>query len=309
MGGVLQLRGGVLFSGRRSPRPSARGWIDGSTINIAVVFAGLTGAIVWNLITWLLGLPTSSSHALVGGVAGAAVAKAGPSARDRWIGAIPIFLFLSPIMGFCWVPEHGRGLLDIPPLSPSRVAPGQRLQLISAGIYSLGHGGNDAQKTMGIIFVCLIAAGKLPHDTVEPPMWIVLACHTAMGLGTLMGGWRIVKTMGQRICKLQPVHGFRSRERRCPDLVRCHAPRHPGIDHAHDHRCDRRRRLDARNSRRQVGSRHTRGVGLGANDSRCRGHRGRLVLDLRAARLAVSTPSHASLLTRLRLCTPGCAGS
>jgi PiT family inorganic phosphate transporter len=123
---------------------------------------------------------------------------------------IAIFIFVAPVMGMVlgfafmlatyWIFRR---------VSPTRVSNWfRRLQLLSAAAYSLGHGGNDAQKTMGIIFVVLIAAGKLPKDYPEPPMWIVLACHAAMGLGTLMGGWRIVKTMGQKICKLQPVHGF-----------------------------------------------------------------------------------------------------
>jgi inorganic phosphate transporter, PiT family len=185
------------------------GMIDVKVVTFAVIFAGLIGAIVWDLITWYFGLPTSSSHALIGGYAGAAVAKAG------WIAIVPsgwtktlLFLVLSPLIGmvlglalmtailwiFRWMP-------------PSRVDRWfRRLQLISAGFFSLNHGANDAQKTMGIIAGVLFAAGYI--ETFDIPFWVVLAAHTAIGLGTLAGGWRIIHTMGSKITKLQPVGGF-----------------------------------------------------------------------------------------------------
>jgi inorganic phosphate transporter, PiT family len=185
------------------------GMIDVNVISFAVIFAGLFGAIIWDLITWYFGLPTSSSHALIGGYAGAAVAKAGWGAvvLSGWTKTI-LFIFLSPLIGlllgfllmtliywiFRWVP-------------PSRVDRWfRRAQLVSAAFFSLNHGANDAQKTMGIIAGVLFAAGYI--RVFEIPFWVVLAAHTAIGLGTLAGGWRIIHTMGSKITKLQPVGGF-----------------------------------------------------------------------------------------------------
>ncbi len=185
------------------------GMIDINIVTFAVVFGGLTGAIVWDLITWYFGLPTSSSHALIGGYAGAAVAKAGFAAiiPSGWTLTLT-FILLSPLIGltaglalmtailwiFRWTP-------------PSRVDRWfRRLQLVSAAFFSLNHGANDAQKTMGIIAGILFAAGYIP--TFDIPFWVVLLAHTAIGLGTLAGGWRIIHTMGAKITKLQPVGGF-----------------------------------------------------------------------------------------------------
>jgi inorganic phosphate transporter, PiT family len=179
-------------------------------LSIGVIFAGLVGAIVWDLITFYLGLPTSSSHALVGGMAGAAVAKAG---FDVLVGeglrTIGVFIVLSPLIGLAfgllltiaifWVFHRNRHL--------DRLNRGfRRGQLVSAAAFSLGHGANDAQKTMGVILALLIATGHADPDA-STPLWVVLAAHTAIGLGTLTGGWRIVKTMGSRITRLQPVGG------------------------------------------------------------------------------------------------------
>ena len=188
-----------------------KGTVHAEAITLAVVAGGLLGAIVWDLLTWWWGLPSSSSHALVGGLAGAALVHAGPKALVvGGLVKITIFIFVAPILGLVM-----GFLIMVATYWTFRRSPAnrvgklfRRLQLLSAAAYSLGHGGNDAQKTMGIIFVVLIAAGRLPASQVEPPMWVVLSCHLAMGLGTLMGGWRIVKTMGQKICKLQPVNGF-----------------------------------------------------------------------------------------------------
>ncbi|MBK7641898.1 MAG: inorganic phosphate transporter [Planctomycetes bacterium] len=178
---------------------------------LPVVTGGLVGAIFWNLLTWWRGLPSSSSHALVGGFAGAALAYGGPSALiPSVLLKIGLFIFIAPMLGLVlgwltmvgtyWAFRHS---------SPARVSKlFRKLQLVSAAAYSLGHGGNDAQKTIGIIFVVLLASGRLPPDAAGPPDWVVVACYAAISLGTLMGGWRIVKTMGQKICKLQPVHGF-----------------------------------------------------------------------------------------------------
>jgi PiT family inorganic phosphate transporter len=185
------------------------GMIDIHIVTFSVIFGGLAGAIIWDLITWFYGLPTSSSHALVGGYAGAAVAKAGFAALvpGGWTKTI-IFIFLSPLIGmtagfllmvsihwiFRWTP-------------PSRVDRWfRRLQLVSAAFFSLNHGANDAQKTMGIIAGVLFTAGYI--QTFYIPFWVVLVAHTAIGLGTLAGGWRIIHTMGSKITKLQPVGGF-----------------------------------------------------------------------------------------------------
>jgi PiT family inorganic phosphate transporter len=177
----------------------------------SVIFAGLIGAIVWDLITWYFGLPTSSSHALIGGMAGAAVAKAGwASLLAEGFRKIAVFIVLSPIVGLLlgftilvgvmWA-FHRVKRVD-------RLNKGfRRVQLLSAAAFSLGHGGNDAQKTMGVILALLIAGGIVgPQASV--PIWVVLSAHAAIGLGTLSGGWRIVHTMGSRITKLQPVGGM-----------------------------------------------------------------------------------------------------
>jgi PiT family inorganic phosphate transporter len=200
-----------LFFGLHVAKTIGKGTVDPQYVTLAVVTAGLLGAIVWDLLTWWWGLPSSSSHALVGGLAGAALVHAGPKALVvGGLVKITIFIFVAPILGLVM-----GFLIMVATYWTFRRSPAnrvgklfRRLQLLSAAAYSLGHGGNDAQKTMGIIFVVLIAAGRLPESQTEPPMWVVLACHLAMGLGTLMGGWRIVKTMGQKICKLQPVNGF-----------------------------------------------------------------------------------------------------
>jgi PiT family inorganic phosphate transporter len=185
------------------------GMIDINVVTFAVVFGGLTGAIVWDLITWYYGLPTSSSHALIGGYAGAAWAKAGWSAIvvSGWTKTL-IFIVLSPLIGMAL----GFGLMTaifwlFRWMPPSRVDHWfRRLQLVSAAFFSLNHGANDAQKTMGIIAGVLFAAGYI-HEF-DIPFWVVLAAHTAIGLGTLAGGWRIIHTMGSKITKLQPVGGF-----------------------------------------------------------------------------------------------------
>ena len=185
------------------------GMIDIKIVTFAVVLGGLIGAIVWDLITWYFGLPTSSSHALVGGYAGAAVAKAGFGAIivSGWTKTI-IFIFLSPLIGM----TAGFGLMVAIQwlfrwTPPSRVDRSfRRLQLISAAFFSLNHGANDAQKTMGIIAGVLYAAHYI--DTFYIPFWVVIAAYTAISLGMLAGGWRIIHTMGSKITKLQPVGGF-----------------------------------------------------------------------------------------------------
>jgi PiT family inorganic phosphate transporter len=186
-----------------------RGMIDLSIVTQSVIFGGLAGAIIWDLITWYVGLPTSSSHALVGGYAGAAIAKAGFGAliAAGWTRTL-IFIVLAPLMGMALAL-----LLSIITLwlfrgfSPRRVDTWfRRLQLLSAAAYSLGHGGNDAQKTMGIIAGVLLTAGYLSSFTI--PFWVIMAAHGAIALGTLTGGWRIVHTMGSKITRLQPFGGF-----------------------------------------------------------------------------------------------------
>ncbi len=187
-----------------------KGVVEAAVVDHWVILAGLTGAILWDLITWYYGLPTSSSHALIGGFAGAAVVKAGFGALiPSGLGKIMVFIVLSPLLGLVlgfflmvgvyWIFRRA---------SPSRVdGLFRRLQLLSAAAYSLGHGTNDAQKTMGIIGILLFSAGYLGPEFYVP-FWVVLAAHAAMGLGTFAGGWRIVKTMGMRLTKLRPVGGF-----------------------------------------------------------------------------------------------------
>lgn len=191
-----------------------KGLMDLNQINELVILAGVLGAIIWNLITWYLGLPTSSSHALVGGYAGAAVAKAGFSVLlwDEWPKGWPgtlSFIVLSPLIGMVL----GAALMILVSwlfrgFAPSRVDRLFRvLQLVSASLYSLSHGLNDAQKTMGIIFAAMVTGGYLAQNA-EIPIWVILSAHAAISLGTLSGGWRIVKTMGSKITKLKPVGGF-----------------------------------------------------------------------------------------------------
>ena len=190
-------------------RTVGSGMVDINIVTTSVILAGLTGAIIWDLITWYYGLPTSSSHALIGGYAGAAVAKVGMVALipSGWTKTL-IFIVLAPGFGFIlgfifmvivyWICQG---------LPPSRVDKYfRKLQLLSAAAYSLGHGGNDAQKTMGIIAGVLYAGGLLDEFTI--PFWVVLAAHGAISLGTLAGGWRIIHTMGSKITRLQPVGGF-----------------------------------------------------------------------------------------------------
>lgn len=186
-----------------------KGLIDISVVTPRLIFAGLIGAISWNLFTWYLGLPTSSSHALIGGYAGAAIVKSGFKViiLSGWTKTI-IFLFLAPTLGLVlglffivivtWI-VHKKTPASIDKWS-------RRLQLFSACLYSLGHGGNDAQKTMGIITSLIFSAGLI--KTFHIPLWVVLSAHAAIALGTLSGGWRIVKTMGQKITKLRPIDGF-----------------------------------------------------------------------------------------------------
>src|SRR4051812_31187305 len=185
------------------------GLVDLRVVTFAVIFAGLIGAIVWDLITWYYGLPTSSSHALIGGYAGAAVAKAGFSAiiPAGWTKTL-IFIVLAPMIGLVLGFALMVAILWIcSPLAPARVDRWfRRLQLLSAAAYSLGHGGNDAQKTMGIIAGVLFAGGYITEFRID--LWVILMAHAAIALGTLSGGWRIIHTMGSKITKLQPVGGF-----------------------------------------------------------------------------------------------------
>jgi PiT family inorganic phosphate transporter len=186
-----------------------KGVVDPSAIDRWVVLGGLVGAIVWNLLTWWLGLPVSSSHALIGGLAGAAVAHSGTSVLlPKGLGKILLFIVLSPIIGFLIGFSIMLLLLVLHRYSlPSVVDRRFRgLQLVSAAFYSLGHGTNDAQKTMGIITILLFTSGYMKEFHV--PVWVILTCHAAIAAGTLMGGWRIVKTMGMRITKLRPIGGF-----------------------------------------------------------------------------------------------------
>jgi PiT family inorganic phosphate transporter len=191
-------------------RTVGRGVVEAGTVDQWVILAGLVGAIAWDLITWYWGLPTSSSHALIGGFAGAAVAKAGlGSLIAGGLIKIGVFMIVAPLLGL----TVGFLLMLATVWSFKDATPGRvdwlfrRLQLVSAAAYSLGHGTNDAQKTMGIVAVLLFTTGYLGAEFYVP-FWVIMAAHAAIGLGTLAGGWRIVKTMGMRITKLRPVGGF-----------------------------------------------------------------------------------------------------
>jgi inorganic phosphate transporter, PiT family len=200
-----------LIFGTKVAATIAKGVVQPEVFTTAVIFAGLVGAIVWDVITWFFGLPTSSSHALIGGMGGAAVAKAGWSALIAdGFRKIAVFIVLSPIIGLLlgftilvgvmWTFHRNRRV--------DRLNKGfRRTQLVSAAAFSIGHGANDAQKTMGVILALLIGAGVLPPSA-GVPLWVVLSAHAAIGLGTLSGGWRIVHTMGSKITKLQPVSGM-----------------------------------------------------------------------------------------------------
>jgi PiT family inorganic phosphate transporter len=188
-----------------------KGIVHPGVVDVHVVFGALVGAIAWNVLTWYYGIPSSSSHALIGGIVGAVIAKAGAgSLVASGIWKTVAFIFISPLLGFllgslmmvlvAWICRRA---------TPSKVDRWfRRLQLVSAGAYSLGHGGNDAQKTIGIIWMLLIATGYAAAGEATPPTWTIVCCYMAIAAGTMFGGWRIVKTMGQRITKLKPVGGF-----------------------------------------------------------------------------------------------------
>ena len=188
-----------------------KGIVQPGVVDTHVVFGALFGAICWNLFTWFYGIPSSSSHALIGGIVGAALPKAGWSVLHAGgILKTVAFIFISPLLGYVL----GSLMMVLVAWLFRRARPRQvdnwfrRLQLLSAGAYSLGHGGNDAQKTIGIIWMLLIATGYHAAGDSAPPAWVIVSCYAAIALGTMFGGWRIVKTMGQKITKLKPVGGF-----------------------------------------------------------------------------------------------------
>jgi len=188
-----------------------KGIVDPSVVDHYVIFGALIGAISWNVITWYYGIPSSSSHALIGGMIGAMIAKAGTGPLlAPGIIKTSAFIFVAPLLGMAL----GALLMILVSWACLRAAPRKvdrwfrRLQLASSALYSIGHGSNDAQKTMGIIWLLLIAAGVTAQNSSMPPYWVIVGCYVAMALGTMFGGWRIVKTMGQKITKLRPVGGF-----------------------------------------------------------------------------------------------------
>lgn len=199
-----------LIFGLHVANTVAKGIVHADVVTLQVVMSGIVAAIIWNLITWWFGIPSSSSHTLMGGFVGAAIAHAGfDSVFYSGVLKIMAFIVLAPVIGMMVSLFIAILLLNICKkfsfYGVSKVF--RRLQLVSAAAYSIGHGANDAQKAMGIIFVALIAAGKLT-ETDEIPFWVVISCHIAMAIGTLMGGWRIVKTMGSKITHLTPFEGF-----------------------------------------------------------------------------------------------------
>jgi PiT family inorganic phosphate transporter len=188
-----------------------KGIVQPGVVDVHVVFGALLGAITWNVITWYYGIPSSSSHALIGGIVGAVIAKSGAGALlSAGVIKTVTFIFVSPLLGFLLGSLMMVLVANLFKRSrPSKVDKWfRRLQLVSAGAYSLGHGGNDAQKTIGIIWMLLVATGYVSASDTSPPTWTIIACYMAIGFGTMFGGWRIVKTMGQKITKLKPVGGF-----------------------------------------------------------------------------------------------------
>ncbi|GAB3478969.1 inorganic phosphate transporter [Polaromonas eurypsychrophila] len=188
-----------------------KGIVQPGIVDTHVVFGALTGAISWNLLTWYYGIPSSSSHALIGGIVGAVMAKSGAGALvATGVLKTVAFIFVSPLLGFLL----GSLMMVVVAWAFRRATPSRvdrwfrRMQLVSAGAYSLGHGGNDAQKTIGIIWMLLIATGYTSVNDAAPPTWTIVSCYVAIAAGTMFGGWRIVKTMGQKITKLKPVGGF-----------------------------------------------------------------------------------------------------
>ena len=188
-----------------------KGIVQPGVVDTHVVFGALVGAISWNLLTWYYGIPSSSSHALIGGIVGAVIAKAGVGQLiASGIVKTVAFIYVSPFLGYLL----GSLMMVAVAWLFRRTRPGRvdkwfrRLQLVSAGAYSLGHGGNDAQKTIGIIWMLLIATGYTAASDAAPPLWVIVSCYVAIAVGTMFGGWRIVKTMGQKITKLKPVGGF-----------------------------------------------------------------------------------------------------
>ncbi|MCK9426537.1 MAG: inorganic phosphate transporter [Ignavibacteriaceae bacterium] len=199
-----------LFFGLHVANTVGKGIVHSEVVDLTVIGSGLIAAIIWNLLTWWFGIPSSSSHTMVGGFVGAAMAKAGIGAI--FLGSvikIILFIFLAPLIGI--VISYFFSIIvlylskDSAPFKVDKIF--RKLQLLSSAAYSLGHGSNDAQKMMGIIFVALVSSGALKQSD-EIPLWVVLSCHLAIALGTMSGGWRIVKTMGQKITKLRPFEGF-----------------------------------------------------------------------------------------------------
>jgi PiT family inorganic phosphate transporter len=199
-----------LVFGLHVANTMGKGIIDAQIVDPQVIFGALIGAIFWNVLTWIYGIPSSSSHALIGGLVGAGIAKAGFGAVI-WsgLGTVALFIVLSPLIGLCLA----GALIIVSSWASVRATPFvadrrfRVLQFISSSLFSLGHGGNDAQKTMGIIAVLLYSQGHLGEDF-HVPFWVIIACQTAMAVGTFSGGWRIVKTVGSKITDLKPIQGF-----------------------------------------------------------------------------------------------------
>ncbi len=201
----------LFFFELRVAATVGKGIVDPLVVDHVVIFGALCGALAWNIITWIFGIPSSSSHALIGGLIGATLAKAGTeSLLLGGIAKVALFILISPLLGFVL----GSALMLAVSWVFFRSTPRgtdrwfRRLQLVSSALYSVGHGSNDAQKTMGVIWLLLIAAGVSHPGESHPPYWVIVSCYIALGTGTLFGGWRIVKTMGQKITKLKPVGGF-----------------------------------------------------------------------------------------------------
>jgi PiT family inorganic phosphate transporter len=264
----------IFVVGLKVATTIGKGTIEPSVIDHYVIFGALIGAIVWNVITWYYGIPSSSSHALIGGLVGAAVAKSGTGALiSGGLIKTVTFIVVAPLLGFVLGSVIMLIVSWVFVKSTPRKVDGwfRRLQLLSAAGYSLGHGGNDAQKTMGIIWMLLIASGHVAAGDKAPPTWVIVSCYGAISFGTLFGGWRIVKTMGQKITKLKPVGGFCAETGGAITLLMASFW---GFHHSHHHRRDRRCRFGTEDVGRALGCSGQYRVGLDLHHSCFRLYRG-----------------------------------
>ena len=270
--GVLNLVGAFLSV--QVAKTISSGLVDDTKITPTVIFAGLVGAIVWNLLTWLVGLPSSSSHALIGGLIGATWVAAGADAVKfaGLVGKVLLPAVLSPIIaGLIALIATCLAYRITARAAKGTVTKGFKLgQIVSGSMVALAHGTNDAQKTMGVITLTLITAGLLPANA-GPPFWVILSSGLAIALGTYMGGWRIIQTLGMRVCAIETPQGFASGDSTATVILDLLTPRLPAVHHAGRHRLDLRRRGGSRGRVRALGHRRAGRLRVAADAARGRG--------------------------------------